>query len=678
MIAEDDLLAIRDSNGLWVLDIDQPEQVKKVKLSGAGFGSYLEFADGLLYSCIPNGPSVNVIDPRNGVLLDSITEDFQATVPEGWAGSGEVAGFYTQSFSAEGKKAALLSFEGDTYNNSQRIVRLSREGKLPSLRNPGPILESDGSLALKLAEAAPFPITVTTRTVTTIHNQQEDWSGAGSVVIPAGQAAFATGLNVVDDHISEGDRNVALEITLTGNGHTEVRRLPLRLLDNDRIALTDIPHEEMHFDRVFAATGGAFAHRSSVEGFSWTGDPDFYAATPYGWEANYEFPLNMTGSGEWLAVTHGTWGGNFDIKNPSSVLLYQPASGSQHVRILKGMKRDNYFGYGLFARGNKLWVGAPGRYETNGNKKIDVKGQAFEYDMATGKRTRTFKPQKPYARGFGRQITANDSSVWFSSYDGPSKTGAVSQYSRATGKWVRTLPDPFAGSGAVFGGQLEATPDTLIATTSGQVRGYSAATGALSWTITAPVNHYFGTIELIRDDLLVVASNTLFFYQLIPGQEPVMLVEVTSSGWGVVKLEANGDELLVYRESFSSPGDSTLIDLLGIPHLNSFFPPSPVAAAMASKLQEIHPTDGIRFTKQAVGWTMDFGAEVPLAEVPGMELTLESSTNLDQWETIASYLDVVGWVPRVEWITTGERNSVKIQREDAARYFRLRLSPVTQ
>jgi hypothetical protein len=678
MVAEGDLLAIRSDGRIWVLSIDHPEQVKEVEQPAGGFGysdAPLAIEDGILYSIVQNGPTLHVIDSRHGVLLESISQDFQATVPEGWAGLSEYARFYMQSFSAEGKKAAMLAFEGDYYSGTNRVVRLSREGKLPSLRNPAPILESDGPLSLQLAEAAPFPITVTTRTVTTVNNQQEDWSGNGTVAIPAGQTIIPTGLSVVDDHISEGDRNVALEITLTGNGHTEVRRLPLRVLDNDQIQLADVPHEEEVYSEVFAAVSGAWAYRSTTEGFSWSGNPDFYAASPYGWEASYAFPANMAGSGEWLAVTHDSWGGNFDDKNSSGVFLYKPASGNKPVRILKGMKRDNRFGRALFARGTKLWVGAPGRYDTNGRKVIDVKGQAFEYDIVTGKRTRTFKPQKQYARGFGSQITANDSSVWFTSYDVLSKTGAVSQYSRSTGKWVRTLTDPSPGTEVSFGGQLEANADILIATDSGEVRGYSTATGALSWTIAHPGTFPNCMTELVRDDLLAVFANgSLFFYHLVPGQQPVMLVEVIRYGWGASKLEVNGNKLMVARNGGSSAGEWTLIDMTGLPHLAAFFPPAPVTAPTVQEV--VQPPEGIRFTKEASGWTMNFGADVPLGPPPGTELMLESSTDLDEWETVAHRDAFAGWVPVVEWLSTGGGSSLTIQREDTARYFRLRLSPI--
>ena len=134
------------------------------------------------------------------------------------------------------------------------------------------------------------------------------------------------------------------------------------------------------------------------------------------------------------------------------------------MRILKGLKVNNFFGSALLARGDTLWVGAPGRYDTNGNKTIDVKGQAFEYHMPTGKRVRTFKPPKQHARGFGYEIAANDSSVWFSSFDRATQASAVLHYARATGKWLRTLPEPVAGTRQAFGGQLAASPDTLIVT----------------------------------------------------------------------------------------------------------------------------------------------------------------------------------------------------------------------
>ena len=74
---------------------------------------------------------------------------------------------------------------------------------------------------------------------------------------------------------------------------------------------------------------------------------------------------------------------------------------------------------------------------------------------------------------------------------------------------------------------------------------------------------------MIRDDLFVAGGNTLFFYQLVPGSEPVMLVEVRIFGWPMAKLEANGSQLMVYRNNFNwfprSRGPMNLGATMGVP-----------------------------------------------------------------------------------------------------------------
>jgi hypothetical protein len=621
--AEDDRVAICDGGRLWLLSVDRPQDVIEVRHPTAGFGPDIAFADGLLYSTRSNGisslPVIDVIDPVQGVVVESISAGLRATVLEGSPvpPTGRNPGYYYQSFSVEGRKAVMLIYDGVS-----RIVRLSREGRLPSFGDPADVSETDGALSIQLAEAASFPITVTTRTIAAGANQEADWTGSGStVVVPAGETAFATGLSAVDDHISEGDHEVALELTLSGNGHTEVRRLPLRLMDNDRVQLADIPHSSPTLYRSFAAVGGGWAHVGGT-GLVWTGDPGFSAASPFASGRTFGEP--MAGSGDWLAAAHSTWGGTFDTANPSSIILYQPALQSAPLRILKGLKVNNFFGSALLARGDTLWVGAPGRYETNGNKKIDVKGQAFEYHMPTGKRVRTFKPPKQHARGFGYEIAANDSSVWFSSFDRATQAGAVSQYSRATGKLVRTLPEPVAGTGQTFGGQLTASPDTLIATFQGRLHGFSAATGSPAWTLNPPDTQSFGAVEMIRDDLFVAAGNTLFFYQLVPGAEPVMLVEVRSYGWPVAKLEANGNQLMVYRNDLGSSEEWTLIDLAGIPQLASFFPAAAGArAALATAAEETPPPSPL-LVSGPDGWQLTLPAAAEAS-------WLECSTDLSRW-----------------------------------------------
>jgi hypothetical protein len=621
--AEGDRVAICDGGKLWLLSVDHPQDVIQVRHPTAAFGPDIAFSDGLLYSTRSNGisnlPVIDVIDPVAGVVVESISAGLRATVLEGSPvpPTGRNPGYYYQSFSVEGRKAVMLIYDGVS-----RIVRLSREGKLPSLNDPADVSETDGALSIQLAEAASFPITVTTRTVAAGANQEADWGGSGStVVVPAGTTAFATGLSAVDDHISEGDHEVALELTLSGNGRTEVRRLPLRLKDNDRVQLADIPHSSPTLHRSFAAVGGGWASVGGT-GLVWTGDPGFSAASPF--TSGWTFGEPMAGSGEWLAAAHSTWGGTFGTANPSSIILYKPALQSAPARILKGLKVNNFFGSALLARGDTLWVGAPGRYDTNGNKTIDVKGQAFEYHMPTGKRVRTFKPPKQHARGFGYEIAANDSSVWFSSFDRATQASAVSQYSRATGKWLRTLPEPVARTGQAFGGQLAASPDTLIATFQGKVHGFSAATGAPAWTITPPDSQAFGTVEMIRDDLFVAGGNTLFFYQLVPGSEPVMRVEVRIFGWPMAKLEANGSQLMVYRNNFGSSEQWTLIDLAGIPQLASFFPAAAGARAALTEPTEKASPPALVLVSGPDGWQLALPAAAEASR-------LECSTDLAGW-----------------------------------------------
>lgn len=679
MASDGHYVAIAANGKVWIFPNDSPASVRKIETNTAI--TKVAFEGGYLFAWSgydQSKPLVEVIEPVTGVVIDQIFRDIPATQLEGSVPlpvdtSG--ATYLFNSFSPEGNNAASLF----AYQGQRRIARFSRGGNLPSLSSASVLREGDGNLSLSFTEASSWPLTITTRAIVAGYNQAEDWpASAATVTVPAGVTSFDSGLAPINDRLPENPEDIALEVTISGGGHTEVRRISTRLEDDDRIVIEDIAHTTPRLYRSFTAVGGAWAY-CGFPGITWTRDDTFAVASPYAGSISSLFGEPMVSSGEWLAAAHDTWGGPFGISNPSSVILYKPGIQNSPVRTLKGMSVNNYFGRGLFARGNTLWVGAPGRYDTNGRKKIDVKGQAFEYDMNTGKRLRTYKPPTQHARAFGYRITANDSSVWFSSYDPVTGTSAVSQYSRAKGKWVRTLANPSPGPGLVFGGQLEANSDTLIATGSGRVRGFSTATGTLSWTITPPEDQEFRSIELIRDDLLAVGGNTVFLYQLDPGAEPVLLTEIWSYDRPITKLECGGHELMVYRGEFSDE-KWTLIDLRDIPPLSSFFPPAPapVTAATAAKVQEVQPANGIHFTKGADGMTMHFGADVALDTFPGMVLTLESSTDLDQWDTIARREPVVGWLPLVEWLGTAEGNSVKIQRDDQARYFRLRLTPVKE
>lgn len=628
-------VAIASRGRVWLFSADSPEDIRELYIGGyeepqvAFQGGYL-----LVWSAYEQAaPRVQVFEPATGVEVDQLFRDLTATVPEGSGPADELlpgVPYLFTSFSPEGSNAAsLFSLKG-----LPRIARFSRNGLLPSLSTAGVVKEGGPPLELSLTEASPSTLTVTTRAIVAGNNQAEDWPGdAATVVVPAGITTFDSGLAPLDDRLPEDAGEVVFEVTITGGGHREVRRISTRIEDNDRVKLVDLPHTSPRLNRLFAASGGSWAYGGNLPGtFLWTGDPDFVASTPYGWAADYSFPANMAGDGDWLAVSHDTWGGILGTKNASSVFLYKPATQQAPVRILKGMGVYNRFGRALFARGDRLWIGAPGIYGVNASKKIQVKGAAFEYQMPTGKRVRTFKAPKDYAMNFGSGFTANDSSVWIASPAHLTRPGAVLQYSRATGKWLRTIPVDLGLGAAESAGRMTSNANTLVVVSTGSTapvgaNGYDANTGSLLWTLTGPGGGYVSAVEMIRDDLLAVGGSTVTFYKLAPGVPPLLLVEVWSYDNPITRMESSGSELMVYRGDF---GDErwTSIDLHDVPQLQPWFP-APASGARLAALADPPPPS----VPSPVLSAMAGGAwQISLPEVEDGAL-LESST------------DLVGWTP---------------------------------
>lgn len=627
-------VAIASKGRVWLFRMDTPGDIRELDTGSAVDEPRVSFQGGYLHvwsAYRQAAPRVQVFEPSTGVEVDQLFRDFAASVPEGSLPADELLPdlpYLFTSFSPEGSNAAsLFSIRG-----LPRIARFSSNGHLPSLSTVGVVKEGGPPLAISFTEASASTLTVTTRAIVAGNNQADDWpTESATVVVPPGTTTFNSGLAPLDDRLPENSDNVAFEVTLTGGGHSEVRRISARIEDNDRVKLVDLPHTSPRLDPLFAASGGAWAYRGSIAGsLLWTGDPDFIARSPYGWGTDYSFPESMAGDGEWLAVAHGTWGGTLGTKNPSSVFLYKPATQQAPVRILKGMGVYNRFGRALLARGDTLWVGAPGTYGVNASKKIQVKGAAFEYHMPTGKRVRSFKAPKDYVMNFGWGFTANDSSVWIACPAHISRPGAVLQFSRATGKWLRSIPVDLGLGANESSGRMTSNANTLVVVSNGSsaptaAKGYDAATGALLWTLNAPGGSYVSTVEMIREDLLAVGGSTVTFYKITPGSPPVLLVEIWSYDRPITRMESSGSELMVHRGDF---GDErwTLIDLRAVPQLEAWFP-APASAARSAALVD-PPARTI--SSPVLSAMAGGGWQLSLPEA-GDGTILESSTDLVRW-----------------------------------------------
>jgi hypothetical protein len=627
-------VAIASKGRVWIFRMDTPGDIRELDTGSAVDEPRVSFQGGYLHvwsAYRQAAPRVQVFEPTTGVEVDQLFQDLTATVPEGSMASDELlpnVPYLFNSFSPEGSDAAsFFSIRG-----LPRIVRFSRNDDLPSLSTPGAVKEGGPPLVLSFTEASSSTITVTTRAIIAGSNQVEDWPlEPATVVVPPGTTTFDSGLAPLDDRLPEDPDTVAFEVTLTGGGHSEVRRISARIEDNDRVKLVDLPHTSPRLDPLFAASGGSWAYRGSIPGsLLWTGDPDFNARSPYGWGTDYSFPAGMAGDGDWLAVTHDTWGGTFGTKNPSSVFLFKPATQQAPVRILKGMGVYNRFGRALFARGDTLWVGAPGTYGVNASKKIQVKGAAFEYHMPTGKRLRTFKAPKDYVMNFGWGFTANDNSVWIASPAHLTRPGAVLQYSRSTGKWLRSIPVDLGLGAGESSGRMTSNADTLVVVSTGStapagVNGHDAATGKLLWTLNGPGGGYVSTVEMIREDLLAVGGGTVTFYKLTPGSPPVLLLEIWSYDNPITRMESSGSELMVHRGDF---GDQrwTLIDLRDVPHLEAWFPAPASAARLSGHVNPPDPSIPSPVLSRLAGGAW----QLSLPET-GDGTILESSTDLVRW-----------------------------------------------
>ena len=538
LAAEDQLLAVASSNRVWICNLDEGAELKElVPLAAPFYGAVnVEVSGGRIFVTDRGEQGTTVIrvfEAATGVEVDSLLEDIDAMVLPDAAplpSPDDLQSFQLRSFAVDGTDM-VASFHWA----SLHIARLSNTGLLPSFRTPEPVREGESNLLIRLSEAAPWPLTVTSRVIASGSNQEEDWvSSATTTVVPAGAVSFAPGLELVDDHLPEVSYSAALEFEVTANGVTEFQRVSVRVLDNDLIHLADIPQQTLPMRKVFAPAGSGWAYRVSLNpthAVAWTEDNEFLQTSPLEAASTYSFANHMAGANGWLAVTQEPYGGKLDDRSPSRVYIYRPEDQRLPLYFLKGAKAHNRFGDEMFAAGDFLWIGAPGSEGLIGEGKKSP-GRAYLYDLKKRKRIKSYKPPKGLTMSFGEAITANEESVWISAPRFSDNHGVICQFSRDKGKRIRTLLPPESGSDQYFGSRMVATNDLLITSSlpvdwpapiaPGSVHGYSADTGEHLWSIGPGDGTRRGdSLAILPGNILAVGGAGIFFYQLIPGPPPV-------------------------------------------------------------------------------------------------------------------------------------------------------------
>ncbi|MEK7951604.1 hypothetical protein [Luteolibacter soli] len=583
-----------------------------------------------------------------GTLFAESDEALAAYLPEGATAPAQPGNGYLTLYdlsTADTNIAATIRWQ-DLRQDDRVAARFIQDTSLPGIVDPAPVHENFGSLDFHLTEAAPFPITVTIRPVPAHHNEAADWTGTegGPIVIPAGTTTFLHPVRPVDDQLPEGDIAAPFEITLSGNGITRTIRTAVQLIDDDLLPLSEVTHTLQDFGRDFAPVASGWAHLSpplEENLLAWTGSAAFTHGSLFGFEGSSTFGIAIASTGNWLAVTQGAFGPAKKPK-PSQIQIYQPATnGKTPVRILKGMKDVNHFGDTLFARDNTLWVGAPGSNTLLPKPKLTA-GQVLQYDLATGKKTRTYKAPKTHALGFGSAITANNTSVSISS---PVSGGAVFQHDRAKGKLVRTLVSPTADEDEIFGTTLASTDTGLLIASSQypdhQIIHAFSATGSLPlWTLSAPAGHRFNTFTLITADILATAGDSLTFYRLpFDDSAPELIVEIplpADEAFHIRKLQAANGQLALLRDyDGNAEDDVILITLSSIEQLDIILPATAAPLAEAPSQIITPPASPVlTLTQSSTGtWQLHLPSAT---EAAATATTLEFSTDLTTWQTLAT------------------------------------------
>ncbi|MCW1924995.1 hypothetical protein OKA05_20700 [Luteolibacter arcticus] len=704
MAASGNFFAGSGIRGVWFRRVDEPGRLIRVRPANGPFSlriRELRITGNRLWvteALDEDVPSIRVFEMPSGLETGRLLGDggdgdanFSPYLPEGIAplgrepSSGDQNDLEDLSFGGKDIVAAIRWPE--LGSNHLVAARFVQEAGLPGIVDSAPIREDAGDMMLTLSEAAPWPLTITTRAVAALHNQAADWSGSGNtVVIPAGTTTFSPGVRPFNDKLPEGNVASPLELTITGNGLTRTSRIAMQVEDDDQMPLADVPHTLHGFGRGIAPVAGEWAYRadSADENLvAWTGSAAFTHGSPFGTSGSRAFGNAMAGTGTWLAVAHDAWGGTAKGAKPSQIQIYQPATrGKTPVRVLKGMKYFNGFGETLFARDTTLWVGAPGSSLISPKPKKTA-GMVLQYDLPTGKKRRTFKAPKTHAIGFGSSITANATSVWIGS---PVSGGAVFQYDRAKGKLLRTLVNPASGAEQIFGTTIEANARTLAAnstypnTLPQPLRGYSAATGVLQWQLHPPAGRHIGSFTLIGEDLLVTGGDSLIFFYLPPTGAPELLVEVLMPGGAddeIVELKAASGELaLRCTRNGHSIEDGLVLTLAGVPKLAPYLPGALAATAMA----RVEAVESTAATPPALTLGQTLGGAWQLnLPAAASGTSVEFSTDLTQWHSLATAGSEGSWqlVPGTGAGTTLEgaslidRVSLRVPPNHSRLFFRL-------
>jgi hypothetical protein len=687
--ASGNLFAGGGYNAVWFGRADQPGRIIPVRTANGPLVNVTGIrisGTRILATDAPSGkpPTIRIFDTPSGLEIGSLLAepgidlsniDFSPYLPAGispWTGDPlGAANYELNNFSIGGKNIVATIRWPDLFQTNLVAARFVQETGLPGIIDPAPIREDAAALPLSLTEAAPFPITVTTRAIAALHNDDAVWTDSGStIVIPAGTTAFATTMVPFNDRLPEGTVAAPLEITLTGNGLTRTIRTAVQVLDDDQLPLAAVPNSSENFGLNFTPVAGGWAYLDQTMEdnlLTWTGNDLFTQGSPFGAYGNRAFATDMAGTGDWLAVTHDAFLGLKNAAKPSQIQIYQPATrGKTPARVIKGMKSNNNFGHALFARDTTLWVGAPGSIVIAPKyKKTD--GQVLQYDLPTGKKTRTFKAPKTHAVGFGSSIAANNTSVWIGS---TASGGALFQYSRAKGKLLRTISKPAGGEEAqYFARTIAANSNTIVADSSLNgwfpvtLRGYAEATGALLWDLSPPAGRRFASFTFITDDILATGGDSLIFWHLTPGGPPELLTEVLipredtgpNATLYITKLAAaNGQLALLYSED-ALHYKTTLLTLDGIDKLGPYLPAAPATPASLTEATTRSAThtltgdDNSNSLTTASGITPpavltlgqtttgDWQLQLPsAAQAAATSTTLEFSTDLSTWQLLAT------------------------------------------
>lgn len=688
LAADGNVLALSSGNRVWLCEVADPVSLRELTPLEGSFAAVagIEADGGRIYVTDLRHaahPVIRVFEASTGVEIDVLLEDLAATLLPGAAelpGSLENPRFRLAPFAVEGSNA-VVSFEWDGF----RIARFALSGDLPSLARPEPLREGDGSLKLRLAEAAPWPVTVTTRVVAAGINEDADWSGSGAaVVVPAGTTDFDSGLALVDDRIPEDDHPAVLEVTMTGNGQTGTLRLSISLTDNDLMDFAELPWVELPVTgRVFAPVGDGWAYQTTRDGnrmVAWTGDGDFLQGSPAGAPASYAFAAAMAGSGGWLAVAQDNYGPKLGIERPSMVYLYQPGTRKPPVFAIKGKSYLYRFGEELHARGDRLFIGAPGS-EALIEEGKSPPGMVQLHDIRSGKKLRTFKAPKGKGMSFGEAITSNDRSVWIAAPYLADRAGEVFQFSLGTGKMERSISSPSPAPGRYFGREMVATEELLVVSSpptsapdpeyAGSVQVFSATTGAHLWTVIPNAGERIGdSLEILPGNILAVGGSHLSFYELDGAAAPGLIVRV--KGAGAYQMQLNGEVLLLQANDVFGQTRARALNLRDVPQLLPYLTPG-VASASAGKAALLPNVQPLSLSRTNAGWAL----ALPSAGFAPGNATLEVSADLKDWTRAASPDAAGAWqLVTGHGIQGAELSDGRTLHFDAtmpARFFRIRL-----